>query len=387
MPLADNNTITSEANKQDRISEHIDKSNDSSNQLDDNAGGSNNVRPGEKIDEARIKNFNGDTAPICFPSDLSGDFYISFNAFKFSQDRFKEAKRNFSFEKSIYLPLPQSITDSFGASYTPENLMFVGNAVREDLKNVATADGTTSFNNLFSGGAANRAASRISDYIQSLSSDEGVRQAAAAFGVAALSNPNMGVLGAAAKTSFQVTTNPYPVMIYTGTGFKSFSFEWTFYPESDEETETVKKIIGYFRREMLPEQDVNNPSILKTPAIWEVKLKPDSHMKRFKKCVVTGLDVNYTPNGVAFIYMRTSEADPKRVPAGITMRVNFQEIEIWLANDFSELEFDKFDYIDSIKPVEASQSLTSLARQAERNTEPEARKAAGTPFGDPRPGG
>jgi hypothetical protein len=330
-------------------------------------------RPSETIEDRRSSSFNGDTSPIVFPGDLSGDFYISFNAFKFSQDRFEEAKRNFSYEKSVYLPLPQSITDSFGASYTAENLYFVGNAIRNDLTNVATSEGSTSFNNLFSQGGMNRSASRIADYISSLGSDQGVRQAAAAFGVAALSNPNMGILGAAAKTSFQVTTNPYPVMIYSGTGFKSFSFEWTFYPEDASETETIKKIVGYFRREMLPEQDINNPSILKTPAIWEIVLKPDSHTKKFKRSVITGLEVNYTPNGAAFIFSRSAVSDPQRVPAGVSVRVNFQEIELWLANDFSNLEYQGFDYIDVNKATQPTQSFTDLDQQAERREEREAR--------------
>ncbi len=378
-------TQAQEASKKDIISKHVNQNSGDSYYVPESQQYKYNGRPSETIEDRRSSSFNGDSSPIVFPGDLSGDFYISFNAYKFSQNRFEEAKREFSFEKSIYLPLPQSITDSFGASYTAENLYFVGNAIRNDITNVSTSEGTTSFNNMFSQGGMNRAASRISDYISSLSSDQGVRQAAAAFGVAALSNPNMGILGAAAKTSFQVTTNPYPVMIYSGTGFKSFSFEWTLYPEDASETETIKKIVGYFRREMLPEQDKNNPSILKTPAIWEITLKPDSHTKKFKRCVITGLEVNYTPNGAAFIYSRDLNSDPQRVPAGVSIRVNFQEIELWLANDFSTNESQGFDYIDTVKAnqiVFESRVAASLDDQVEEEREarrPENRGIFSTP--------
>jgi hypothetical protein len=348
MPLADNKTETLEENKKGIISKYSQENIGDSNYIPTNQH--YQYRPQETIDDNR----NRDNSAIIFPDDMTDDFYISFNAFKFSQDRFQEAKRNFSYEKSIYLPIPQSITDSFGATYTAENLFFVGNAIRNDLTTVASSEGSSSFNNLFSQGGMNRSVSRVADYIKSLSSDQGIQKAAASFGVAALSNPNMGILGAAAKTAFQLTTNPYPVMIYSGTGFKSFSFDWTFYPENPRDTEAIKKIVGYFRREMLPEQDLNNPSILKTPAIWEIVIKPDSHLKKFKRSVITSLDINYTPNGAAFIYSLSGGLDAQRVPAAVSVRVTFQEIEIWLANDFSPNDYDSFDYIETAKGLEAN---------------------------------
>lgn len=295
--------------------------------------------PETKIESARSENLSGDNAPIQFPADLSPDFYISFNAFKFSQDRPDEAKRTFSLTKSINLPFPGSITDQFGARYDQENLFFGGEALRGTFNDLMTTNGTKKVENIFSDTSYDKLANQLSSFTDRLT-DSSERSRIAAAGATYLMTGVGGAIGAAAKTAFQVTTNPYPVAVYSGTGFKNFGFSWTFYPETKEESDIIRKIVGYFRREMLPEQVPNTPSILKTPAIFEVSIKPDTYLKKFKRCVVTGLDVNYAPSGPSFV--KSMDSDP--APAAVSMTINLQEIELWLANDFEVTEEAFFDY-------------------------------------------
>lgn len=320
--------------------------------------GQNNTRPAtktpvipeKKISDARTNKLVGDNSPLVFPENLPENFYIRFNAFSYNNDpkykRANEVTRTFKFEKSVILPLPSSINDTYGASYNSENLYFLGNALKNELSSFMDGDGTKSVGNIFRKETMSKVASDVADLIEKTSGAEAAATLAT-YGLSGLSGP----LPAAAKAAFQVTTNPFPVMIYSGTGFKTYSFSWTLYPTSHKETETIKKIVGYFRREMLPEQDEKMSSILRTPAIFEIEMKPNEYTKQFKRAVLTNLDVNYTPNGVAFLYDDLSTGKPTRAPAAVSISLTFQEIEVWLANDFYETEGESFDFKSARKTL------------------------------------
>ena len=306
--------------------------------------------PPEKKIEVKRAALLSTISPLVFPSDLTDGFYIEFNAFKANTERPEESTRTFSFEKSVYLPFPQSVTDQYNASYSPENLFFGGDFAKTSFDALMTSDGTKRVSNILPGkGVADRAGNILADLIKKTTSSP--KESAAAVATYGLSGVG-GPIAAAAKTSLNVTTNPYPVMIYQGTNFKSFAFSWTFFPESPAESDTISKIIGYFRREMLPERNDNIPSILKYPAIFEISIQPE--IKMFKRCVVSNLDVNYTPAGPAFV-----KEFPKPQagsfftnidlvePTAITLSISFQEVEMWLANDFKTSEVEFFDYVKS----------------------------------------
>jgi len=313
-----------------------------------------NQSPERQIEMQRERRLKAQ-APMIFPPDLTEQLYIEFNAYSVNQDRPSEAKRTFEFKKSIYLPLPSSITDQYGASYNREDLFFGGEALKQGLNAaMQSGDGTKSVGNIFGGETLDKAGNAASKAINKFAGDpSGALKTGAAVGATYLMSGVGGAIGAAAKASFNVTTNPYPVMIFQGTGFKSFGFSWTFYPESSKESETIKKIVGFFRREMLPESMKQTPSIMANPAIFEVYMNPD--IKQFKRCVVTGLDVNYTPSGPAFVKeFPLKDGSPFLEPAAVTMSITLQEIEIWTANDFYNDESMNFEFIKKNKNGDAT---------------------------------
>ena len=291
------------------------------------------------IDEKRKK----DNAPMKFPEDLTDDFYISFNAFKHAFERppesyrSRDAARTFDFMKSIVLPLPTNLTDSFSAAYSSENLYYAGDALKNQLSSDLRKEGI--------GGTASSYASKegLNSLVGSVmdtvkKTDPG--QLALGLGVFGLTNLP-GSFAAAAKSSLQLTTNPFPVMIFQGTNFKpAFTFDWVFYPESGSEAATLKKIIGFFRKEMLPERMETNTSILKTPSVFEIKITPFEIGRTFKRCVLTNMGVNYAPNGPSFI---TDIASQQKSPSSVAISLTFQEIEVWLANDYRTEEEFFFD--------------------------------------------
>jgi len=292
------------------------------------------------IEGNRAATLNSENAPIKFPSDLGTDYYISFNAFKHEIEKPDETtRRSFTFKKSINLPLPTNLSDSYSADYNAENLFFVGNALKQGLTEFSSGPGGVvgGFENL----NMNSAGSNAAKALNYLADNKGKIGAAA--GVMALGGMG-GPFGAAAKAAFQVTANPFPVMIFQGTKFKPpFTFDWTLYPESREEALIIRTIVGFFRREMLPETYPGNPAILKTPSVFEIKLTPELPLRTFKRCVLTNMNVSYAPAGVSF------QSDPKTgansndaTPTATSISLTFQEIEIWLADDYGTSEETQF---------------------------------------------
>jgi hypothetical protein len=310
---------------------------------EENFGTEYSAPPEQKIEQKR-ENLRSSVSPLAYPPDLTDEFYIEFNAFKHNTSRADETKRTFSFEKSVYLPFPSSVTDAYGARYSEENLFGDGQFYKDAINSLMTGEnGTKRASDLLDKNLlANRGGRFLADKVNNIANDPiGTLAGAATF----LSAGVGGGIGAAIKTNINVTTNPYPVLIYQGqNNMKTFAFSWTFFPESPQESTTIRKIIGYFRREMLPERMENHPSILKFPAVFEVVLQPQ--VKVFKRCVVTNLDVNYTPTGgPAFVKEFPVQTSNFTDPAAITMTISFQEVEIWLANDFHAEESKDFNYV------------------------------------------
>jgi hypothetical protein len=301
--------------------------------------------PEKKVEEKRT-NLLSSISPLAYPPDLTDEFYIEFNAFKANTTRPDETKRTFSFEKSVYLPFPQTVTDTYNSRYSEESLMAGGDFLRNSINEVMTSDGTKSVKNLLPGsGVADRAGKVLASALEKgLKNPMDTAAGAAVYGLQGIGGP----IGAAAKAAIPVTTNPYPVLIFQGPGgFKSFGFSWTFFPEDPKESGIIRKIVGYFRREMLPERIDKIPSILKYPAIFEIVINPE--IKLFKRCVITSVDVNYTPVGPAFVKEFPKISSDFIEPAAVTLTINFQEVEMWLANDFYSEESKDFNYVDAKK--------------------------------------
>ena len=293
--------------------------------------------PETKIKEAQSKTTNSENAPIVFPSDLGSNYYISFNAFKHEIEKPVNVQRTFNFLKSINLPLPSNLSDSYSADYNSDNLYFVGNAIRQGLTELSSGPGgIVGGLGSIDANSIGRGAASAMDYLKNNKGNLG-----AAVATLALQGMN-GPIGSAAKSSFQVAANPFPVMIFQGTKLKPpFTFDWTLYPESYVEAKTIKTIVGFFRREMLPETFPGNSAILKTPAVFEIVLYPKSPtLRKFKRCVLTNMTVNYSPNGLSFLTDNNGKG--ATAPVSTSLSLTFQEIEVWLADDYDTNESSSF---------------------------------------------
>jgi hypothetical protein len=130
-----------------------------------------------------------------------------------------------------------------------------------------------------------------------------------------------------------VVLNPNTELLFNGFDLRTFSLNFKMVARSQTETDEIRNIITTFKKAMLPsfESDTgvlggqNAPSFIKVPALVDVKFMAGSsenpYLTQFKPCAITGLSVNYTPDGSYAVYENFA-------PVAINMQINFAETKL-----------------------------------------------------------
>jgi len=140
-----------------------------------------------------------------------------------------------------------------------------------------------------------------------------------------------------AATGGALAVNPQLELIYQGTGFRNFRFQFMFYPRSRKEAEEVLGIIDSFTFHQAPE--VLSSSFgryLVPPSEFEIKFycngQENPNIPKMTNSVLTGMNVDYAPSGFASYETLFDGMDPVRggtgMPVAIRMDLSFKETEI-----------------------------------------------------------
>ena len=129
--------------------------------------------------------------------------------------------------------------------------------------------------------------------------------------------------------AFGNATNPYMEVFFGGMQLRTFQYNFTFAPKNQDEADDVQSIIELFRFHMAPELQGENMRYLTLPSTFDIhymyqyrtdRAKENDFYHKIATCVLTGVDVDYTPNGVK------SFADGS--PTQMTMALSFTETEL-----------------------------------------------------------
>ena len=128
--------------------------------------------------------------------------------------------------------------------------------------------------------------------------------------------------------------NPYLTMLFKGVDFRTYSFTFKFFPFSEKDSETIHNISKTLRKNSLPDYaSESSEAFLGYPKEVEVAYKwrgeSNKYLHKFKRSVITALDVDYTPNGM-FAVMRNG------MPACIQVSMKLSEIELVMRKDVDE---------------------------------------------------
>lgn len=154
-------------------------------------------------------------------------------------------------------------------------------------------------------------------------------------------SPNSAQLGAAKLLG--AVKNPMLEMIYRSPNFRSFTFDFMFYPRSEREAYEVQRIIERFRFHQAPEFEKNTMGFLVPPSEFDIGLyyagNSNPNLPTITTCVLTNMDVNYAPNGFSAYEVPGIDAPflgGTGMPVAIQLTLNFQEVSYLTKEDYNE---------------------------------------------------
>ena len=135
----------------------------------------------------------------------------------------------------------------------------------------------------------------------------------------AVPGTNAGVVSAGTGLAF----NPRKEQVFKGVDFRTFQFDYQFFPRSESESRNVLNIIKMFKLHMHPEYKDTNKFLYIYPSEFDISYFANgienSAIHKHTSCVLTEMSVNYTPNG-----QFTSFADG--TPTQINLQLTFREL-------------------------------------------------------------
>lgn len=136
--------------------------------------------------------------------------------------------------------------------------------------------------------------------------------------------------------------NPILEMIYRSPNFRSFQFDFMFYPRSPKEAVEVQNIIERLRFHQSPELLKAAEGFLIPPSEFDVVFyyngKQNPNIPPIATCVLTDIQVNYAPNGWS-AYEQKGSPNPSLggtgMPVATQLTLQFQETTYLTKDDFS----------------------------------------------------
>ena len=130
--------------------------------------------------------------------------------------------------------------------------------------------------------------------------------------------------------------NPMEEQMLEGVGFRSFSFQYEFYPRSEEEADMVQKIMYYFRTAMLPDtygtsEETANENFFNYPNVFDVEFEGPiaERLDGFMPMVCTGCDITHGDTELGFF--------ENGQPTKSAMKIDFTEIKIVTQENFQKI--------------------------------------------------
>jgi hypothetical protein len=121
------------------------------------------------------------------------------------------------------------------------------------------------------------------------------------------------------------TPNPKKEQQFQGVDFREFQLQYIFAPRDENEAETVNKIIKAFKFHMHPEFLSRSKFIYVYPSEFDIeyhfKGSQNQFVHKHATSVLTGMSLNYTPNGVYNVY-------DSGISTQIVMTLQFKELMV-----------------------------------------------------------
>ena len=249
----------------------------------------------------------GNTAIISYPSNM-GRYHTALE-FRSYERPAPHLQASDKIEKIIFLPIPRNLVESHTMDYESGKQGATG-GVADALQR---GDDPSTSLGVVAGDAI----------IRNLQKVNGAGETAANF----------------IQQAYGFAVNPHLSVMFRGGTLRTHTFRWTFAPETQAESRTLKEIINNLRLFSLPTFFNGTSAIFDYPKMCKVRFHPwsDNNMDNrdnqndlytIKQCMVKEIIVNYAPNGIPSFFKGTN------LPTFIELELQLQEIEYFTANDY-----------------------------------------------------
>jgi len=132
-------------------------------------------------------------------------------------------------------------------------------------------------------------------------------------------------LGGSIGVATGIAANPKKEQAFKDVDFRSFTFEYQFSPKDSAESKAIMNIIRTFKYHMHPEFKSEDKFLYVYPSEFDIVYYKDNqenlNIHRHTSCVLTEMNLNYTPNGVFTSF-------PDGMPTFISMQLTFRELQL-----------------------------------------------------------
>jgi hypothetical protein len=230
------------------------------------------------------------------------------------------------------------------ALYMPDTLNFTYN---QSYSDVSTFDALGKFGTLAAGAAS------FLDNINSRGAQPNQTTNLSAFALQLARDTNVFGAGNAATlglAAFGVASNPGLELLYTSPSFRSFRFDFMFYPRSQREAKEVMKIIKKLKFHQAPEiASRTGGRFLIPPSEFDIEFFyngfENPNIPKVSTCVLETIDIDYAPNGFS-AYEVPGELGPVEggtgMPTGIRMSLQFKETQIITKEFLTNVSLTKY---------------------------------------------
>ncbi len=147
--------------------------------------------------------------------------------------------------------------------------------------------------------------------------------------------------------------NPNLETLFSGPKIRSFSFQFAFMPQDEQDSDQVRRIMRFFKQGMLPARGSSGGSsgdlFLLSPNVFRIAyMNGENRIKSlntFKMCALTGCEINFTPSGLWSAYDDTNAISQ---PTTSTMTLSFSELTPIFADDYESNKTNKERLADQI---------------------------------------
>lgn len=271
--------------------------------------------PQRKIANSRVTR----AGTLTYPPDMR-KYYINFAFGEYERPNPYLEKSAFKPDFHIALPMPANLLDPSGVKLKPTEL---GGLLGAGVENIAAV-----VQDIAGGGLSERGKG-IQEGLKKTANQTVGAAYALAYETASMV-PGLDDIAGVSGQLLGAVPNPHITVFFQGVDLRAHSFTWRFAPKNVTESIIVQTIIKEFKKRMLPNYKWGAANVLGYPNMVQISLEPDmvQQLYKFKPCMISSVNVNYSPNGVPSFFAGT------KYPTAIEFQVNFQELEIFTSQDY-----------------------------------------------------